>query len=444
LVAEVREGRPTIIDVLENRLGSLDDARINAVTPVDLQDLADAVKTFYDSWSPPPPKDLRMYAGGWIAGNFIAPEALKYLLTTLVYYPETIFHDPIADWFFPHRDRLLAPDGIWSRGRKMQINGAEPVMIRGNGYYSFAADPERTRQYLKLVAPTIRRLAPLIQAGIVIPVPQWWIVRERQRQILTAVRHDVRDPRFVEAARNPIDEPAPRGDNIRGLGVTPTNGWEPGEEARGDSQDAAYFLNKTLAIAEATSSLYVPPAATDAHLLETRGVQVQKELRRKGVELRLAPALISAELPFLGEVDPDTILAIRRDEPSFADWRAELRNAVRAIGATTTSGEAFEAEAKEVLQDALLPKAREVARTIRSSAAIRGAVKDRFVDVGLGTASLVVTAGVAHQPFDTAALAALGVSGVAHWFLSPLLRESPSGTKAVLAALVKRQRPRRR
>jgi hypothetical protein len=66
--------------------------------------LANRVNEFYASWSPlDPEQDLRLYAGGWVAGNFVVPTALAYLYTALVYYPQTIIHDPVADWFYPRR-----------------------------------------------------------------------------------------------------------------------------------------------------------------------------------------------------------------------------------------------------------------------------------------------------------------------------------------------------
>jgi hypothetical protein len=428
---------PSILDVLENYLGDLSDSRVDRLTGEEISELAERVNEFYENWTMPEATDLRMYAGGWIAGNFVAAGPRAYLYTTLLYYPQTIIHDPVADWFFPRREKLIAPPSVKGRAN-LELQGTEAGLLAGNGYYRFIGDPERTRLVLKPAVQALGEVSELIRAGVIIPVPQWWLVEQRQSAILTAVRHDVGDEEFVSVVRRPIDEPAPRSDHVRGMAVVPEGGWARGEESRGDAQDAAYFLNKTLAVMDGSGSLYVPPAATDAKLFELRADRVVAELRRHRVDLHLARALANAHLPFLGDLDPKTLLAVRRDEQAFADWRAELRSAVRTISSRPSDGDEFDSEAKQVMQDLLLPKAHEVKRLTSTSAALRDAAKAQALELSLGTASLGLAASAAHQPFDQAALAALGVSAVARWVLSPLLRASPTGTKAVLATLVKK------
>lgn len=431
---------PTILDVVENLLGDLTADRIDRLAAPELAELADRVNDFYDSWQPPQTDELRMYAGGWIAGNFAAPEAQTYLYTTLLYYPQTLIHDPIADWFFPRRHQLLLPDPVKGRGGLLEVQIAEPALLAGDGYYQFVSEPDRTKLRLKQVLPVFRELSELIRAGVIIPIPQWQLVEPVQKSILSAARHDVADAEFMSAMRQPIDGPAPRADQIRGLGVTPHGGWTPGEEDRGEAQGTSYFLNKTLAIADQTGSLYVPPAATDANLFDVRIKRTVEELRRKQVELRLAPALMSVDLPFLQEIDRRTLLAIRKDEAAFADWRAELRTVVRLIVSRPSEGEAFEAEAREVLNDALLPKVHEVEQMVSRSQTLKAAARGQVVELGVGTGALDLAARLGHQALDKPALAALGISAVARWVLSPFLRTSPAGTKAVLATLIKKRR----
>jgi hypothetical protein len=54
-----------------------------------------AVNKFYGGWTAPPLTDdeLRVYSGGWIAGNLEGVEPRQYLFTSLVYAPTVIIHD---------------------------------------------------------------------------------------------------------------------------------------------------------------------------------------------------------------------------------------------------------------------------------------------------------------------------------------------------------------
>jgi hypothetical protein len=321
----------------------------------------------------------------------------------------------------------------------MMIQGAEPQLLRGNGFYVFRGEPERSRAYLAQVIPTMALLAPLIRSGAVILIPHLSIVRSQQDAILSAVRHDVQSAEFVQLVSNPADVAPPRTDQIRGMQMMPEDGVAAGHEMRAIGQNPSYFLNKTLAIADATCSLYVPPAATDAALFDYRVRLLAKDLASKKVDLQVAAGLTTADLPFLGSLDPATLVAIRRDEVAFADWRRELRTIGRLIQSTPADGASFAREANEVLSDALMPRVHEIERAVARSTVMKEAAKDAGVELGIGAASAVGAALTAGDPIASSALAGLGLSAVARWVYATVFRSEPSGTKGVLATLIKKR-----
>jgi hypothetical protein len=436
-----KEQHITILDVLENALGGdLTAEHAAQLTEAELDDLADRVNEFYSSYSiQAVSDDLRFYSGGWVAGNWDNLDARKYLLTSLVYYPSIVIHDPIAEWFFRGHEALLAPPGLPARN-KMTIQATEPTLLMGTGYYAHRSDLDRTRGVLAKLLPLISELAVLFREGIVVPISQWQLVRERQQAILTAVRHDNRDDKLASLIANPLDLPAPRADHIRGLTISQPGGWRAGHEQRALVQDPAYFLNKTLAIADIVGARYIPPAATDAALLDVKLRRFGDELKRRArsVDLIMVPALESAQLPFLEDIDPKTLVAIRTNEEAFDDWRRELRTVVRNIEAQRAEGDAFAQESSEILRDALLPRAREVSATVSTSAVLKKVAKEQSVTLTIGAASTLSVASVLGTPVSTAALVGLGMSGVARWIYGTLFRQSPSGSRAVMAKLIKR------
>jgi len=432
----------TILDVLENALsGDLTAEHAGQLTEAELENLADRVNEFYSSYTlQATADDLRFYSGGWIAGNWENPDIRRYLFTSLVYYPIVVVHDPIAEWFYPGRQTLLVPPELPARTKQMKIQATEPALLRGDGYYAHRSDPSRTRDRLANVLPLMNELGALFRNGIIVPISQWQLVRERQQAILTAVRYDSRDDELASLMANPLDLPVSRSDHIRGLTVSPPGGWSAGQEQRALVQDPAYFLNKTLAIADAVGGRYVPPAATDAALLELKLRRLGAELKRRAgsIDLAMVSALESAQLPFLEDLDAKTLVGIRANEEAFDDWRREPRTVVRSIEAQPTEGAAFAQESSEILRDALLPRAREVSSAVSTSAVLKKVAKEQSVTLTIGAVSTLGTASALGAPVSAAALVGLGMSAITRWTYGALFRGSPSGSRAVMAKLIKR------
>jgi hypothetical protein len=352
----------TIIDVLEEQLGGdLSEVSLHDLAPAAIESLATEVGRFYQAWGAPTgdADEMRIYSGGWIARNFLGDNR-QYLLTSLLYAPSVVIHDPIAEWFDPHRQHLEGLPGIPSGTRNpngqptMTIASDELTLLKGSGFYVAGDRAAATREFLAQVLPALVELAPLIRSGVVLPVPELSIVRALRAQLAAAVRVDTRDNdlRALIKQLNEQGTPPARSNSIRGLEVVPGDGVAAGHEAQAIVQNPAFYFEKTLAIASHLAARYVPPSVADAALLEYRLRQLDKEIRSNSnwnVELRIIPALVHSELPFFENLDASLLLKIRNDEEAFAAWRMNLRNAVRKIETLPSEGSTFEQEAQDVL-----------------------------------------------------------------------------------------------
>ncbi|GAB3903916.1 hypothetical protein ACFQ1S_01100 [Kibdelosporangium lantanae] len=368
----------------------------------------------------------------------MGPDAKRHLFTSLVYYPTVVIHDPIATWFDAAREDPQKPPDLVAGDRKMVVQSSEVANLEGEGYIAARSDLERNRKELARVLPWLADLAPLIKNCVIVPVSQWRTVRQRQSAIFSALRHDLRDDDLRNVILNPIDLLPPTRDYLRGMMLKPNVGWKPGTERRAEVQDVAYFLNKTLCIADRSGAKYVPSAATDAALLDVKVKRLGVELKRHSLELKISAALQSVKLPFMEDLDARTLVSIRDNEESFDDWRRELRNAIRLIESSPTDLDAFVSEARDVLEDSLLPMAREVAQNVAMSTTLKKVTKERVAELTIGAGSLVAAAALVSQPIAAAATLGLGISAAARWVYGMMFRASPSGSKAVMAKLVKR------
>jgi hypothetical protein len=215
----------SILDVVSRVLGdgfSKRDAL--TITEQDLTDLEVAVSEFYDRrWHLPAvgPDEFRAYSGGWIAGNPGTPEARATLHTTLLYAHAVVVHDPVAEWLDRARSELEPLERIGyenARSQRIEIAGSEAHMVGTSGYRRSSLEQNQLEVARRL--QTLAELAPLVLAGIAIPIPHVRLWVAAQSGILSATRHSVRDARFSSLVRGSLDPPPPRADSIRGGDVT--------------------------------------------------------------------------------------------------------------------------------------------------------------------------------------------------------------------------------
>lgn len=190
------------------------------------------------------------------------------------------------------------------------------------------------------------------------------------------------------------------------------------------------------------SARYVPMSQSDAALLEYRLNQLGERLDTKtnhNADLRLMPGLLVADLPFLQDLDAELLLAIREDEPAFQDWRSELRNAIRHVESLPSEGIAFESEARDVLQDALLPRANAVSQAVSGSQVMKDAAKDGITELGVSVGSIGWAAGAMGPEGAAGAALAAGIALPLRWLMKVCFRPTPTGANGVLAQLIQRR-----
>ena len=437
----------TTLDLLDQVLGGdLTARRVEALTDAEIDTLAAAVADSSARWEPPEPdQELRVYSGGWVAKPY--GDALSHLFTSLIYAPSVVVHDPVAEWFDRHRGRFDSLPGIpgsqRNLGGRMVVVTGEPIQFNATGFYVREGDRyDATRQELARLVPALADIAPLVRSGVVVLIPELTLVWRHQQQLLAATRFDTRNGAELGdliSRLNEAGDPPPWSNLVRGAQVTPTAGVARGHELQNLVQGPAYFFHKTMAIASDLNADYVPLAGSDSALLMYRLRQLGKRLDTQtnlNVALRLLPGFASAELPFLQELDPRLLLAIREDEEAFSDWRGELRDTVRLIRSLPSDGEEFEVEARDVLNDRLMPRAREVQKAVSLSKAMSTATRD-----SLGTFAVsAAAAGYASLPIGSneawhVAIVA-GIAAPLQWLWRVAFRPSPTGANAVLAELV--------
>jgi hypothetical protein len=199
--------------------------------------------------------------------------------------------------------------------------------------------------------------------------------------------------------------------------------------------DPAYYLARTLALADASHASYLPPSGTEWAIYEQRLRALGQKLhRRDRLELTIAPAIVGSELPFLAGLSAATVLAARADDEAFGEWRMALRRATRQIRASPADGEAFVDQAREVLHDELTEAAREVRRQTKRSRVLAGNMRSNSLTIVTGVAGAGASAAVLGSP--VAGLVGPAATGLLRWVADSLLPPQLHGTKAVLASFV--------
>lgn len=261
------------------------------------------------------------------------------------------------------------------------------------------------------------------------PIPHLKLALQRQEKIWVAVRHLLGDEEYLKLLANPIDHPALTQDEGASAQffVRARNAREDRLQRYGD---AAYYLARSIALADAAYASYLPPSGTEWAIYQQRLQRLGSTLRSgQRLDLRVTPALVSSELPYFRNLSSADLIAARGNEESFELWRAGIRNATRSINAMP-SEEDFTEEAREVLADSLDGPAAEVRRAISRSTSLKRNLRGASLLFGTGAAGSMV---MGTPP--AIALGGAGATGMLDWLLQSLLPPSLDGGKAVLAHL---------
>lgn len=427
----------TIIDVLEGALdGDLTPSAIERLGLKEIAELGEAVQDFYDSWTVPeaPEGELRVHLGGWVAGNTALPGARDLLHTGLLYAHQVLVHDPIAAYFEPKRKALRGLPPIRHRSG-MSLQASQGHLEATGGWVNFE-NLEGARSSLVAAVEALAPLGPLIKTGTVIPVPHLRVAIERQDAVETAVRHMIRDESFRTAVENPIDGPALCADDAQAFRIVTEPLRSRADVLNQNFGPPAFYLARSVAVADAFGATYLPPSATDWALFEDRLTQLSGlPLERSGkLGLRVVSAVARSRLPLITGLEASAVVRVRRDEEAFEDWRRALRRAVRQIESSPSSGAAFETESKEVLGDSLTPMAEEVGRAVRRSAILRDSVHDAKINLATGVAVAGTAGALGAAP--PAAIATAAGGAFSGWLLRSIFPRRRRGAQAVIAHLL--------
>jgi hypothetical protein len=422
----------TIVDVLENALdGEVGSERAMRLSMAEVRSLREVVIAFYETWVPYPAEEdsLRVHLGGWVASSAGEGLARDLLHAALLYAHQVIVYDPVAAYFEPRRRRLRAFGPVQGVGISSEASAIH--MERTGGFASHEDNLEGHRTNLAAAFTRVAALAPLIREGTVVPIPHLKLALQRQEKIWVAVRHLLADDQYLEILEHPVDHPALTQDE----GTSALFLVQPrtAKDARLQNYgDAAYYLSRSIALADAAYASYLPPSGTEWAIYQQRLERLGASLRtRERLDLTVTPALVHSKLPYFKDLTSADLVAVRGNEESFDHWRSSLRTATRQITALPSAGEEFAEEAREVLSDALDEVAAEVRQATSRSAALKRNLRRTTLTVGTGAAGAVAMG----SPPQTA-LGGVAATGMLNWLIESLLPPSLSGTKAVLAHLL--------
>jgi len=130
------------------------------------------------------------------------------------------------------------------------------------------------------------------------------------------------------------------------------------------------------------------------------------------LDLRVINSLATVQLPSFSDSGRHTreLLAARRDEPAFEEWRAGLRRALRRVE-SSPPGTNFETITKHALEDELLPLSIEVRRATSRSAVLSRVAEEAGISLSVG-AGVMTGAGLLGNFDPAAAIAGLSVGAL--------------------------------
>jgi hypothetical protein len=96
-------------------------------------------------------------------------------------------------------------------------------------------------------------------------------------------------------------------------------------------------------------------------------------------------------------------------------------------------------ESREVIRDALLPRAREVEQAVSRSQRLKTAAAEQGITLGFGAASAVGGAAIVGASVAPAALAGMGITALGRAVDASVFGSKPAGTHAILATLIKKR-----
>ncbi|OEI68067.1 hypothetical protein Cus16_2158 [Curtobacterium sp. ER1/6] len=282
-----------------------------------------------------------VYIGGWPSANFGLVHG-DLLLTSLLYNEQLLIRDPIVDWFAPEQHlvehALAARPGYWDP------EANQPHM-------------RETRQFLNVAVTQLRALRPLIDAGIVVPVPTARRVYEQRVPIRRLVDRLVKNPDLAPGAYTAAYSPAdiPVEDNVRGMFIFASGPNPEPRIAESLRRGLTYFAREFL-IAASYGATYT--AAFDHELFLCRtGV---RDFVRPAT--RTSEAILQSDLPIFSGLTPQLIAEVH-DDDMFGQFRADLHELFQnaPVDGTQSDLAAYVSDQERILLQPKLDDARKAA-----------------------------------------------------------------------------------
>jgi hypothetical protein len=422
---------PTVLDVIENHLGSRPTyEQLSLLSIPEVDELADLLRELSEAQSQDEIPGGASLLGGWLgAGSLWSEPTLRGELgKSLLYYSNLLVLDPLAD-YFDDGSRLAPSHSIRVRrpeDRKFNVVTSGPsIWSRHGTYLELRERPEEAVARFGQIVVNLYSLESVIRSGVVVLRNQWPTIARRSEALATSVRRDIRSKELQALARQPAsaENAFAVWDHMRGgmmtFGSAALSSDEPWE-----TQHVFYYLAKTLAIADAAGAQYVPATERDLQLLRLKAVSAAGSYRPSGFFEEVARVVVpSFEVPIREAV------AIRQSSANFADWRSKL-DLIRRAGAEDNA-----VDLKQRVQDELRPAVRSVEAELNRTSGL--SLLDRAGADFLFTSGITGAAALVSGGNIPVAVGAAGVTGIVQWLRRAYGQQPTDGAQAVLAALVR-------
>jgi len=425
-----RDATPTVLDVIENYLGSPPSPEaLSKLSFSELQDFGEVHAEFARAQSSEQIPEGANFIGGWIGALWSDPVLRPDLSKAILYYSRLLVLDPLAD-FFDDRSGLPPTRPIRvSRPEDRQFNVLEsgPKLWSGAGSMnSFAGDADAALARFAAIVMNLYSLEPLIRSGVVVLRSQWPTIVRESISLQTSVRHDVQSPSMQEFAREAAsaEDSLQVWDNLRGGAMTLSGGPVHPKDLPWETQHIFYYLAKTLAVADAANAQYVPATERDLELLRRKtATTVRSPFPSSYLEQVTRVIVPSFEVPIREAV------AMRQSADGFEEWRNRLELIRR-------DGESEDIDSlRERIEMELRPAIRAAKDEVRKSSLL-GTFKETRNDVIFTTGIAATTAAISGGSPVVAGGAAIA-SGAVAWLRRAYGQRSAAASQAVMAVLVK-------
>ena len=400
----------TILDVVDNYLTAHGQHDFSTMSGHDIAAFGERVTEFAAAHIPVLDSARHpVYLGGWPSASFHAIDS-SLLLSSLLYSGQVLVRDPLSDWFakerFLNTHTLAGERGFWHP----EDDGEERT--------------RRTRAFLNFVVPGLDAMRPLIEAGIVVPVPAEPLYYERRHEI-QRLQEDL--------MKQLLDDPLGYADQFSAEEIATENTvrgyfvFAPGPERAPQLKNAINhglrFFSREYSLANTYGATYTAPFRHEQHLCRAGigGVVSGSQ--------RVTEALLRSGMPVYTGLTPALIRSVH-DDDAFAAFRATLHNIYQ--GTPTDDPTAADAYVRDQEQALLAPLLREA----------EAAGSDGFLSrlgAALTDSKYVIAAALAADiTFQTAGFAsAVGAAGAV---ADQLRRSGPQGERRIWASLVRHER----